>query len=136
MIQEQLHIKTQGRMIHDITHAIQSLIAKHAIDVGLCHVFIHHTSASLIICENYDPAVLVDLNTFMEKLIPDGNKSYTHTSEGPDDMAAHLRSILTHSSITIPITKGQLQLGTWQGIYLWEHRASTHQRKLTVTLQN
>jgi len=100
----------------------------------LCHVFLRHTSASLMLCENADPAVRRDLDRFMASLIPDGNPMFEHDQEGADDMPAHVRTVLTHSDLTIPIADGRLDLGTWQGIYLWEHRKSPHERTLTVTL--
>ncbi len=105
-----------------------------SITTGLCHVFIKHTSASLILCENADPAVMRDLETFMERQVPDGDPMFTHTAEGPDDMPAHVRSVLTQSDINLPISDGRCALGTWQGIYLWEHRYAPHQRTVTLTL--
>ena len=97
-------------------------------------MFIHHTSASLIICENADPSVRRDLETFAAKLVPDGDRMFTHDAEGDDDMPAHVRTILTQTSIGIPITKRKLALGTWQGLYLWEHRTSPHRRSVSVTV--
>ncbi len=102
---------------------------------GLAHAFIHHTSASLILCENADPTVRHDLETFMVRLVPDGVAWLEHNDEGPDDMPAHIRTVLTQSSLTIPVTEGRCALGTWQGIYLWEHRHAGHSRRLTVTVQ-
>lgn len=134
--QEILSIKTPGRGLMDITSFISEVVAKSNITMGLCNVFLHHTSASLIICENDDPAVLRDLEMFMQRLIPDGDILYTHIAEGPDDMPAHIRTILTQSSLTIPITNQKLALGTWQGIFLWEHRLQPHQRILTITLSS
>ncbi len=133
-IQKILSIKTPGRGLINITPLISEVVSKANIALGLCNIFLHHTSASLIICENDDPAVLTDLEKFMQRLIPDDDSLYTHIIEGPDDMPAHIRTILTQSSLTIPITDGKLTLGTWQGIFLWEHRFESHQRKLTVTL--
>jgi secondary thiamine-phosphate synthase enzyme len=101
---------------------------------GLCNVFIHHTSASLIVCENADPAVRTDLERFARRLVPDGDPIFQHTDEGPDDMPAHVRSILTQSSLCLPIAGGRLALGTWQGLYVWEHRLSAHRRSVTVSV--
>lgn len=133
-IQKILNIKTPGRGLINITSLISDVVAKSNITIGLCNVFLHHTSASLTICENDDPAVLRDLEAFMQRLIPDGDKLCTHIIEGPDDMPAHIRTILTQSFLTLPITDKKLILGTWQGIFLWEHRLQSHQRILTVTL--
>lgn len=131
--QEILSITTQGRGLINITSAIENIISVHSISIGLCHLFLHHTSASLSICENDDPAVLSDLEGFMQRLIADGNPIFKHTQEGPDDMPAHIRTVLTQTSLSIPITNGRIALGTWQGIFLWEHRLQSHERKLTIT---
>ena len=133
-IQKILSIKTPGRGLINITSLISDIISKNSISTGLCNVFLQHTSASLTICENDDPAVLRDLEAFMQRLIPDGDKLFTHIIEGPDDMPAHIRTILTQSSLTIPITEQKLVLGTWQGVFLWEQRFQPHQRILIVTL--
>jgi secondary thiamine-phosphate synthase enzyme len=101
---------------------------------GLCTVFLHHTSASLILCENADASVRHDLETFFAKLVPDGDPMFTHTAEGDDDMPAHVRCILTQNSLTIPVANGRCDLGTWQGVYVWEHRARSHQRRVTVSV--
>jgi len=101
---------------------------------GLCHVFLRHTSASLILCENADPAVRRDLEAFMQKYVPDGDPLYEHTAEGPDDMPAHVRSILTQNDVHLPVTDGRCALGTWQGLYLWEHRIAPHERKVVLTI--
>lgn len=132
--QKILHIQTSGRGLINITSLISDVVSKATITTGLCHLFLHHTSASLSICENDDPNVLRDLESFMQRLIPDGDALYKHTIEGPDDMPAHVRTVLTQTSITIPITEQKLALGTWQGIFLWEHRRQSHERKLTITL--
>jgi secondary thiamine-phosphate synthase enzyme len=131
-----LKIKTPGRSMINITSQLSALISAEKIESGLCHLFIHHTSASLIICENADPTVQSDMEAFMQRLVPDGDKLFQHTMEGPDDMPAHVRSILTQTSLTIPITQHQLALGTWQGVYLWEHRLMANERKITVTIQS
>lgn len=132
--QESIWFNTQGRGSYEISDRINAVVAKTRINVGLCHVFIHHTSASLMICENADPMVREDLERFMADIAPDGAAMFLHKSEGPDDMPAHVRSVLTGNDLTIPITDGHCGLGTWQGVYLWEHRASSHRRKLTVTV--
>ena len=125
---------TPGRGTVDITRAAQAVVARAGVDVGLCTVFVHHTSCSLILCENADPAVRRDLETWAARVAPDGDPAWEHRSEGPDDMSAHIRSILTQPSISIPIHDGHLDLGTWQGLYLWEHRTGRHQRRLTATV--
>ncbi|MFK8026755.1 MAG: secondary thiamine-phosphate synthase enzyme YjbQ [Gammaproteobacteria bacterium] len=132
--QHSLEIATSGRGTIEITRDIQSILRRIEISTGVCHVFVHHTSASLIICENADADVRVDLESFMQKIAPDGDPMFIHTSEGEDDMPAHVRSVITQTEITIPVTQGQLALGIWQGIYLWEHRHQGHPRKLTVTI--
>ena len=134
MKQHSIHIQSQGRGTIAINSEIDQLIKKSGIDTGLCHIFIHHTSASLIITENADSDVRRDLENYFSKLVVDGDPAYFHDQEGPDDMSAHIRSILTQSEISIPISAGRLATGTWQGIYLWEHRTSPHRRRLTVTL--
>lgn len=136
MKQKILNIKTNGRGTFDISTDIQKVLDENDIDSGLCHLFLQHTSASLILCENADPTVRVDLENFMARIAPDGDPSYIHDMEGPDDMPAHIRTILTQNSLTIPIVNGQCALGTWQGIYLWEHRTSGHKRTLIITLQD
>jgi secondary thiamine-phosphate synthase enzyme len=134
LIQEAIELKTPGRGFIDITDKIAALVVNANITTGLCHIFIHHTSASLVISENADPMVQRDLEAFMLRLIPDGDPLYRHIVEGPDDMPAHVRTTLTQSFLVIPITDKKLNLGTWQGVYLWEHRLHSHHRKLTVTL--
>ncbi|MFQ6005875.1 MAG: secondary thiamine-phosphate synthase enzyme YjbQ [Woeseia sp.] len=132
--QTELEISTSGRGTYDISRRVGDVVESSGIVTGMCHVFIRHTSASLMLCENADPAVMRDLETFMQRQVPDGDAMFTHTAEGPDDMPAHVRSILTQSDLNLPITKGRCALGTWQGIYLWEHRYSAHRRKVIVTL--
>ena len=127
-------VPTRGRGTYDITAEIAAVVAHAGCEVGLCHVFITHTSASLAITENADPAVLSDLERFMTDLVPDGDARFEHDAEGPDDMPAHVRSVLTQTALTVPVRNGQLQLGTWQGIYLWEHRRADHQRCVIVTV--
>jgi len=128
-------VPTGGRGTFDITADVQDRVAESGVRVGLAHVFIHHTSASLILCENADPAVRSDLETFMSRLVPDGDPMFEHDQEGPDDMPAHVRSILTESSLMIPVSEGRLALGTWQGVYVYEHRHAGYRRNVTVTLQ-
>lgn len=135
LTQYTIDITTPGRQFVDITDEIAGLVAKSEIATGLCHLFLHHTSASLVICENADPLVQADLERFMHRLIPDGDPICQHVDEGPDDMPSHVRTILTQTFLVIPITEKRLALGRWQGIYLWEHRLRSHHRKITVTLQ-
>ncbi len=135
MIHRRLTVRAPTQGLCEITELLCHEVCAAGIDVGLCHVFIHHTSASLIIQENADPDVQHDLNAFFARLVPEGDPLYRHTAEGPDDMPAHVRSVLTQTSLSIPITDGGLALGTWQGVYLWEHRARPTTRQLTVTIQ-
>ena len=132
--QKTIHIQTSGRSTIEISNEITKFIAQSTINTGTCNVFIHHTSASLIITENADPTVRTDLETILQRLAPDGDPEYQHDYEGDDDMSAHIRCMLSNDSITVPITQGSLALGTWQGIYLYEHRYQPHHRKLTITL--
>jgi secondary thiamine-phosphate synthase enzyme len=133
--QYQLSVTTPGRGFVDITNQVTDFVATAKIDgAGLCNIFIHHTSASLVVCENADPLVQRDLDAFMCRLIPDGDSLCQHIAEGPDDMPSHVRSILTTSFLSVPITEGKLALGRWQGLYLWEHRLRSYERKLTVTI--
>ncbi|HEV8246956.1 MAG TPA: secondary thiamine-phosphate synthase enzyme YjbQ [Polyangiaceae bacterium] len=132
--QELLEITTRGRGFSNITGEIAGIVAKSGVRTGLVTVFVQHTSASLVIQENADPAVLRDLARFFEDLAPE-SRAWEHDDEGPDDMPAHARSALTRSSEAIPVSEGRLALGTWQGIYLWEHRARGHLRRLVVHVQ-
>ena len=134
--QDGFNVATRGRGTHDITAAIDRIVRAAGIDLGLCHVFVHHTSASLILCENADPTVRSDLERYLARLVPDGDPLFDHTQEGPDDMPAHVRAILTKMDLTLPVTGGRCALGTWQGIYLYEHRARPHQRRVTVTVRD
>lgn len=127
-------ITTRGRGTIDITGEIADVVAGSGVRLGLCHVFVQHTSASLILCENADPDVRVDLETIFSRLAPDGDRAYVHTAEGEDDMAAHARSILTQTGLTLPLRDGRLALGIWQGVYLWEHRTRPHRRRVLVTI--
>ena len=134
MKQYSISIQSQGRGTIEISSEIDQIIRKSGIDTGLCHIFIHHTSASLIITENADSDVRRDLENYFSRIVVDGDPAYFHDQEGPDDMSAHIRSVLTQTETSIPISAGRLSTGTWQGIYLWEHRTSPHRRRLTVTL--
>ena len=127
-------VQTHGRATIEITRDVEAVLRGSDILRGLCHVFVHHTSASLIITENADDNVRRDLENYISRLVLDGDPVYLHDQEGPDDMAAHIRSVLTQTEITIPVLAGRLMFGTWQGLYLWEHRLRPHRRKLTVTI--
>ena len=126
-----LRVETPGKSLSNITRQVDMTIAESGIRTGLCTLFLRHTSASLIIQENADPDVLKDLENFLRKLVPEG-PYYIHDAEGPDDMPAHIRTALTHTTETIPIANGRLVLGTWQGIYLWEHRSYGHSREVVI----
>ena len=131
--QANLSINTMGRGTQDITAEIISAVTNTKIQAGLCHLFLQHTSASLILCENYDSQVRRDLENYLIRLVPDGDPLFKHVSEGQDDMAAHIRTILTQTCLTIPIQNAKLALGTWQGIYLYEHRYQAHNRNILIT---
>jgi secondary thiamine-phosphate synthase enzyme len=136
MIEQQtITIATRGRATIEITREVEAVLRDSAIARGLCHLFLHHTSASLIITENADRDVRRDLENYIARLVRDGDPAYLHDQEGPDDMAAHIRSVLTQTEITLPVQSGRLALGTWQGLFLWEHRLQPHRRRITVTLQ-
>jgi len=134
MHQRILNISTPGRGLHDITYEVRAAVTETGVDLGLCHLFCRHTSASLTIQENADPDVLRDLETWMSGAVQDGDPRFLHRDEGPDDMSGHVRTVLTHTSLTLPIGQGNLLLGTWQGIYLWEHRTAGHRRQVVVTV--
>jgi len=129
-----LEVTTRSRGTVDVTAEVQAFVNASGVRAGLCMVFIHHTSASLLISENADPDVHEDLERFMERLVPDGDEIFRHDDEGPDDMPAHVRAALTQTSLTIPVREGRCDLGTWQGVYLWEHRHAPHRRRLTLTV--
>ncbi len=129
-----LSIRTGGQGLTEVTAGIAAWVAEQGIGDGLLSVFIRHTSASLVIQENADPAVQRDLETFFANIAPEDPGRYRHTSEGPDDMPAHIRSALTQTDLSIPVTDGRLTLGTWQGIFLFEHRAAPHDRELVLHL--
>lgn len=132
--QAELIIPTRGRATHDVTGSVNAVVQEARVSRGLCTVFVHHTSASLLICENADPDVRADLERFLARLVPDGDELFAHTAEGPDDMPSHVRSVLTQTSLGIPIANGALDLGVWQGIYLYEHRLAAHRRRVSVTI--
>lgn len=127
-------VPTRGRGTYDLTSEVQRAVAAAKVEDGLCHVFVHHTSASLLLTENADPDVRRDLEAFFARLVPDGDPLYEHTAEGDDDMPAHVRTVLTRTSEHIPVVDGRLALGTWQAIYVWEHRAVAHARRLVVSV--
>ena len=132
--QQTLEFHTKGRGTLDVTSEVQRAVAATGVRKGVCTVFLQHTSASLVLCENADPDVRRDLETILARLAPDGDPAYRHDTEGADDMAAHARSILTSNSFTIPVSEGRLALGTWQGLYLYEHRYAPHSRSVVVTV--
>lgn len=134
LYQHKLRFSTNGRGTYNISQKITDCIHSSGIQSGICHLFVQHTSASLILCENADHDVREDLETFMAKLVPDGDKMFKHQSEGPDDMPAHIRTTLTQSGLSIPVTKGKCDLGIWQGIFLWEHRTNHYKRNIVVTV--
>ncbi len=131
--QQQLTFMTQARSTANITSDVQNIVADSGIKTGTCHVFVQHTSASLMLCENADPDVRRDLETYMQHIVPDGDPMFRHQDEGPDDMSAHIRTVLTNPDLTMPVSNGHCDLGIWQGIYLWEHRTQRHNRKVIVT---
>ena len=133
LYQKTLEIYTSPKSFLDITKNVQALVSESGLDNGVCSLFIKHTSASLVIQENYDPSVRQDFETIFSKLVPE-DFPYVHNIEGKDDMPAHIRSALTSTSETVPIVNGKLSLGTWQGIYLWEHRDQTHNRKVMFSM--
>lgn len=131
---EELIIATQGKGTYEITESIEKVVTKSGIHEGIVTVFLQHTSASLIIFENADHSARVDLESFFDRLVPEKTSYYTHTAEGSDDMPSHLRMVLTRTSETIPIHQGELTLGAWQGIFLFEHRINSHRRQLTISV--
>jgi secondary thiamine-phosphate synthase enzyme len=133
--QSEIRINTEGRGTYDLSQAVREAVRESGVSIGLCHVFVCHTSASLMLCENADPSVMRDMESFMARQVPDGDPMFTHTAEGPDDMAAHVRSVLTGSELNVPVSDGKCALGTWQGVYLWEHRHAPHARRVIVTVQ-
>jgi len=128
----ELTIHTPGRGLHEITREVARIVRDAGVEIGLCTVFIRHTSASLTIQENADPSARRDLEDWLERHVPEGDPRFTHTAEGPDDMPSHIRAALTDVSLSIPVVEGELGLGTWQGIYVWEHRRRGHARRVLV----
>lgn len=134
MTRSALEVATPGRGLIDITAEVQAAVRTSGAQSGLCHLFIHHTSASLLITENASPEVHRDLERFLARLVPDGDPMFKHDEEGPDDMPGHVRAVLTAVSLTVPIANGRCDLGTWQGIYVYEHRHAAHRRRVTITI--
>jgi secondary thiamine-phosphate synthase enzyme len=131
---QQLHVATRGKGLYDFTREIEAWLDDHKTETGLLTVFCQHTSASLVIQENADPDVVADLADFLTRLVPEDTRLYRHTAEGPDDMTSHIRAALTQTQLSIPIHKGKLALGTWQGVYLFEHRVRPHRRSIVLHL--
>lgn len=131
MIRE-LVLTTTGQGLHEITRHVEGVVADSGVVEGLCTVFIRHTSASLVIQENADPSARIDLERFLKRLVPENDPAYTHTAEGSDDSPAHIKAALTAVSLAVPVAGGRLVLGTWQGVYVWEHRREPHDRRIVV----
>ena len=131
---EMLEVRTQGKGTTEITHALRSIVRKSGVTQGTVTVFIQHTSASLVIFENADPTARTDLHEFFERLVPENPSCFIHTDEGPDDMPSHLRMVLTRTSEVIPVHSGQLMLGSWQGVFVFEHRRAPHVRSVFITV--
>ena len=127
-----IELPVSGQGLHSFTSKLQPILDRSGVRQGLCTLFVQHTSASLLIQENYDPSAQRDLESWLNRLVPEGDRLYTHTSEGPDDMPAHIKAALTATSLGIPIMEGSLALGTWQGVYLWEHRRGASRRRIVV----
>jgi secondary thiamine-phosphate synthase enzyme len=135
MLRQECHevsVSTKGRDLYEITAQVADLVSETRMQTGLCTLHIQHTSASLLIQENADPGVRRDLDRFFNRLVPDGDNLFEHTAEGDDDMPAHVRTALTAVNLSVPIARGRLVLGTWQGIYVWEHRTHPHRRRVTL----
>lgn len=135
-LSETLNIKTQGQGLHEFTHQLEQLVRKADKRIGICHVFVRHTSCSLLIQENADPSAQRDLEHWLNRLVPENDPLYTHIYEGADDMPAHIKAALTATTLSIPIVDGKLALGTWQGTYLWEHRHGSHNRQLIIHISD
>ena len=129
---EELFVDTPGEGLHEVTDRVAAVLGRAGVRLGTCTVFIRHTSASLLVQENADPSARRDLERWLARLAPPGDRLYTHVAEGPDDMPSHIRAALTATSLTIPVVDGRLTLGTWQGVYVWEHRAARHRRRVMV----
>ena len=132
--QNSFQVATRGRGSYSIREEAEQRLAESGVKAGIGLIFVHHTSASLVLCENADPEVRADLERFMARLVPDGDPMFRHSDEGPDDMPAHVRSILTSNSLSVPVNAGRFDLGIWQGIYLWEHRQAAHRRRISLTV--
>ena len=132
--QSEIAVETRGQKLHEMTEEVAAAVQEAGISTGLVTLFCRHTSCSLLINENADPDVRHDLEVFMKRLVPDGDPAFIHTLEGPDDMAAHIKTALTATSLSIPVAGGAMVLGTWQGIYLFEHRDRPHERQVVVKL--
>ncbi len=131
---EQISIRVPGQGLHAITDRVRAVVAASGLQEGLCTLYVRHTSASLLIQENYDDSARIDLENWLDRLVPENDPLYTHTLEGPDDMPAHIKSALTATQLSVPFQHGELLLGTWQGIYLWEHRHHPGSRTVVVHL--
>lgn len=129
-----LNISTQGKGTYEITREIQAVVTKSGFSEGLANIFVQHTSCSLCLMENADPSARQDLHAYFDRLVPENERYFVHTAEGPDDMPSHIRAVLTRSSETIPVANGRLLLGTWQGVFLFEHRRAPHARRVVITL--
>jgi secondary thiamine-phosphate synthase enzyme len=134
MFRKTLAVQAPRRGLHDVTAEVAEAVRESGVEEGMCNVFLQHTSASLVLNENWDPSVRVDLERYLDRLVPEGEPRYTHTLEGPDDMPSHIKAALTPVSLTIPVAGGRLALGNWQGVYLWEHRDNPGSRNLVVTV--
>lgn len=132
--QDAFVVASHGRGTQEVTHEVAAIVAASGVESGLATVFVHHTSASLLLCENADPLVRRDLEAWLARAVPDGDALFRHTAEGPDDMPAHVRSTLLATSLGLPVRGGRLDLGTWQGLYLYEHRHAPHRRRVSVTV--
>ncbi len=135
LYQDKLVVETGGRGTIEVTSELAAIVAESSVYSGLAHIFLQHTSASLMLTENADATVRQDLETLFSRWVPDGDPAYRHNYEGDDDMSAHARSVLTTSQLSVPIIEGKLGLGTWQGVFLWEHRTGAFQRSIIVTVQ-
>ncbi len=135
IVQERLTVDTKGRGTTAVSESVERIVSASGVETGLCHVFVQHTSASLMLCENADPQVRKDMERFMAHVVPDGDPMFAHDTEGPDDMPAHIRTVMTGAGVTVPVSRGRCALGVWQGIYLWEHRYEGSTRSIVVTVQ-
>ncbi|MCP4662167.1 MAG: YjbQ family protein [bacterium] len=129
---KKISVRSDGQGLHEITSEVSAVVRASGVEEGLCTVFVQHTSASLTIQENADPSARRDLDHWLRRLVPENDPLYTHTAEGPDDMPSHIKAALTATSLSVPIVGGRLALGTWQGIYLWEHRRQRGTRRLVI----